>query len=131
MAVFANTNDWLGRPVHLGERVLSIANPERVEVDIFLALDDAIILQPGAKVRLFLNTDPVSPLEATLRYASYEASETSPGILAYSLKASFLDAGKKPRLGLKGVAKLYGDDTTLFIYLFRRPLTALRQQGGW
>ena len=36
-----------------------------------------------------------------------------------------------PRIGLRGTARIYGGDTTLFYYLLRRPITAARQWLGW
>ena len=36
-----------------------------------------------------------------------------------------------PRIGLRGTAKVYGEKVSLFYYLFRRPITYLRQHLGW
>ncbi|MEO5353476.1 MAG: HlyD family efflux transporter periplasmic adaptor subunit [Magnetococcus sp. XQGC-1] len=133
VAVFADVNQWLGRPVRVGERILSLADPNDVEVDIVLPVADALVLQPGAETQLFLNTDPLHPLSGVLRYASYEASQTAEGILAYRLRSRFQEAGDqpRPRLGLKGTAKLFGERVPLAFYLLRRPLAALRQKVGW
>ena len=130
VAVFADVNDWLGRPVRVGERLLFIADPRRVEVEIRLPVADALVLEPGAAVRLFLNTDPLHPLPATLRYASYEAGETPEGVLAHHLRATFPPGAVPPRLGLKGTAKVYGGRVPIALYLFRRPLSALRRLLG-
>jgi len=73
---------------------------------------------------------PDAPLAGTVRQASYEATLSPGNVLGYRLKASFADMAKPPRIGLRGTAKIYGDRVTLFYYLARRPLAALRQFLG-
>jgi hypothetical protein len=52
-------------------------------------------------------------------------------VLGYRLKASFADGTRIPRIGLRGTAKIYGEQVSLFYYLMRRPLAALRQLIGF
>jgi len=130
IAVFSDANDWLGKPVVVGEKVLTLANPDDAELQIQLPVGDAINLEPGARVRMFLNIDPTAPLDAHLRQTSYEAEITPDDILAFRLKASFNEGTPLPRIGLKGTAKIYGDKVPLFYYLMRRPISALRQTFG-
>lgn len=131
VALFANPDHWLGRPVVVGEQVMVLADPSRVEVEIFLPVADAVIMEPGAKVLLFLNSDPLNPLPARLHHAAYQAELTPSGILAYRLTAQLTNQEKPPRIGLQGTAKLIGNQTSLFYYLFRRPLSAIRQGVGF
>ncbi|MBF0179124.1 MAG: HlyD family efflux transporter periplasmic adaptor subunit [Magnetococcales bacterium] len=132
IAIFADANAWRGRPVAVGERVMLIADPERVEMEIRLPVADFMTLPPGAPVRLFLHADPLHPLEGELTSASYDAETTPEGILAYRLTAVFSPVvTPPPRIGLKGTAKLYGERVTVFYYLFRRPWAALRQGVGF
>ncbi len=130
VAVFTDVNDWLGRPVKIGERILMIADPNEVELEIQLPIADAINLQTGAKVLLFLNIAPISPVSAELYYAAYQAQVAEDDSLAYRLKAHFKLDGELPRIGLKGTAKVYGERVPLMYYLFRRPLAFLRQWLG-
>ena len=130
IAVFSDANDWLGKPVVVGEKVLTLANPDDAELQIQLPVDDAINLEPGARVRMFLNIDPTHPLDAQLRQTSYEAEVTPDDILAFRLKASFDEGTPLPRIGLKGTAKIYGNRVPLFYYLMRRPISAVRQTLG-
>jgi len=131
IAVFDDPNDWTGRPVKIGERILTIADPAKAEVEMRLPVSDAINLQPGAEVALFLNVAPERRIDATLRYASYEASVAPDGALAYRLKATLAGNAPPPRIGLKGTAKIYGPRVTLFYYIMRRPLAAMRQLTGF
>jgi hypothetical protein len=131
LALFDEPNDWIGRPVTIGEKLLEIADPAEAELEIWLPVADAITLEPGAEVEFFLNVSPGAPLRATLRQASYEATLSSANLLGYRLKATLDDNAHMPRIGLRGTAKIYGEKVTLFYYLARRPLAAVRQFLGW
>jgi len=131
IVVFAEQSDWVGKNVSIGERVLTIADPNRVELLIRLPVADAIDFELNNPVRLYLSSDPQNPLDGILRYAAYKPETTSAGIAVYRLKADFIEAGKPPRIGLTGTARIYGKKVSLGYYLFRRPLTALRQRLGW
>lgn len=130
IALFDDPNDWIGRPVNIGERLMEIADPNQAELEIWLPVADAITLKTGAEVDFFLNVAPDAPLHATLRQASYAATLSPSGLLGYRLKARFADGTKIPRIGLRGTAKVYGEQVTLFYYLMRRPLAAARQFLG-
>ncbi len=130
IAVFRDSDDWNGRPVNQGERILYVANPMDVELNIALPARDAITLAKNTEVKLFLDINPLEPLTARITHASYEAEVTPEGLLAYRLIARLDESNQLPRIGLRGTAKLYGEDATLFFYLFRRPLTFLRQWLG-
>jgi hypothetical protein len=130
IALFDDPNDWIGRPVTIGERLMEIADPSQAELEIWLPVADAITLKTGADVDFFLNISPDAPLHATLRQASYEATLSPSGLLGYRLKAHFADGSRVPRIGLRGTAKVYGERVSLFYYLMRRPLAAARQLLG-
>jgi hypothetical protein len=131
LAIYDDPNDWIGRPVTIGERLLEIADPSQAELEIWLPVADAITLKPGAEVEFFLNVSPGAPLQAKLRLASYQAAQSPSSLLGYRLKATLDDPTKAPRIGLRGTAKIYGDRVTLLYYLARRPLAAARQFLGW
>ncbi|MBF0185700.1 MAG: HlyD family efflux transporter periplasmic adaptor subunit [Magnetococcales bacterium] len=130
VAIFSDSNDWIGRPVKVGERVLLLADPKQVELEIHLPVADAITLEPGAEVALFLNIHPEAPLPARLEYASYQAEVTAESILAYRLKARFTDLLHAPRIGLAGSARIYHQSVSLFTLLTRRPLAFARRWLG-
>ncbi|WP_338497306.1 HlyD family efflux transporter periplasmic adaptor subunit [Pseudomonas sp. WP18] len=128
IAVFADAERWLGKPVQTGERLMEIADPNQAELRIELAVGDAIALEPGAQVALFLDSDPLQRHLAWLERSAYEAQPTAGGQLAYRLDARF-DA-TAPRIGLRGTAKVFGERAPLALYLLRRPLAGLRQGVG-
>jgi hypothetical protein len=130
IAVFTDPNDWLGRPVQTGERVMQLANPQDAGVLVWLPVADALTLEPGAPVRLFLHTQPLSPLNARLLQTSYQATPSPEGIAAYRLRAQFATDERKPRIGLRGTARVSGGWSILGYYLLRRPIAALREWTG-
>lgn len=130
IALFSDPNDWLGRPVQTGERVMQLANPADVGVLVWLPSSDALNLDAGAPVRLFLHTAPLSPLGATLFQTSYQAVSSPEGISAYRLYARFDEGGAGQRIGLRGTARISGGWAVLGYYLLRRPIAAAREWSG-
>ena len=139
VVVFGDVNDWVGKPLVTGERVALLADPADAGVLIWLPVAEALDIEPGAEVRLFLQTAPLSPLAARLSQTSYQSVLSPDGVASYRLRARFDPAGSAAgsgpppaaRIGLKGTAKLYGAQAPLGYYLFRRPLAALRAFAGW
>jgi multidrug resistance efflux pump len=130
VAIFSSSEDWRGRPVQVGERIMMIADPSLIDVTIYLPPDDAVELEPGAQVNLLLHVDPLSPLEARIERASYEATLAPDGALAYVIRAQLLPGQGLPRIGLRGTAKIYAGRVTLAYYLLRKPLAFLRRSLG-
>jgi hypothetical protein len=130
LLIYSDESDWSGRPVRVGEQVMQIADPSRLELRIELPVDDAIVLFPGADIKVFLDYDPLNSLPAVLTYASYDAELTPENVLSYRIYADFVNREDMPRIGLQGTAKIYGERMTLFFYLFRRPIATLRQYIG-
>lgn len=130
IALFADADEWRGRPVQTGERLMTVANPARALLTIYLSPDDAIALDKGADVRAYLNVAPLSSYAAYVTQASYEAGTSPEGTPAYVIKASFAPGETVPRLGLKGTAKVYGGWTVLGYYVLRKPLRVLRRALG-
>ena len=121
VAVFADAEQWRGRPVQTGERIMILADPGRVGLTVYLAPDDALHLEPGAPVRMYLNTAPLDSHIGKVTQTSYETGRTPEGVPAYILKAEFTGS-VAPRVGLKGTAKVYGDPAPLAYHVLRRPL---------
>lgn len=130
VAIFSDPNDWLGKPVVTGERIMQIADPEQPAMRIQLPVADAIALEAGASVTLFLTAYPLSPLRGKIQETSYQAKPSDEGVASYRLLADIEDPPEHARLGLHGTAKLYGQRVVLAYYLLRRPLSALRAWTG-
>lgn len=132
IAVLPDTLEWIGRPVAAGERVMLVVDPAQAEARAWLPVRDAMPLEPGTPVRIFLDIDPLTPLDGRLVRANLEAEELPGGILAYRaiVALDLVEGVRPPRIGMKGTARIEGDRVPLALYLFRRPISALRQAIG-
>lgn len=134
VAIINNPNDWKGKPVTTGERIFLIANPNSIEIKIMLPVSDAIFLEEDAIVKAFFDNDPTNSWDAKVKYISFKPELTEQNILSYRIIADFKDIkenGYLPSIGLRGTAKIYSKNVSLFFYLFRKPITATRQWIGW
>jgi multidrug resistance efflux pump len=130
IAVYADRKEWVGKPVVTGERILEIADENRVELRANLAVADVLNLKPGARVRAFLDGDPLHPVDAVVTSFSHQARMVEGQGLVYRINARFNADQPTPRPGVRGTAQLFSDEAPLGYYLFRRPLTWLRQKVG-
>jgi multidrug efflux pump subunit AcrA (membrane-fusion protein) len=121
--------EWMGKPVAVGERILRIAALDDAEVEAWLPLADAIDLQPGAPLSLYLSASPLSPVSAKLRYLAHDAVQRPDGNFAYRVRASLTEKTSH-RVGLKGTVKLQGDWVPLCYWAMRRPLATARAYLG-
>ncbi len=131
LAVFGDPDDWLGRPVTTGERIMLLADPGKPAVLVHLPVADAIALESGASIKLFLTVLPLSPMDATVSETSYQAVLSPDGVASYRLRAVLDSPQPQARIGLRGTAKIYGEQVLLGYYLLRRPLATLREWTGW
>ncbi len=122
--------EWIGKPVATGERILRIASLDDVEVEAWIPLADAIRLEPGDAVSLYLSASPLAPVTAHLRYMAHDAVQRPDGSFAYRVRAT-LDAGTAHRVGLKGTAKLHGSWVPFVYWMMRRPWATARAYLGW
>ncbi|MES2091002.1 MAG: HlyD family efflux transporter periplasmic adaptor subunit [Pseudomonadota bacterium] len=130
VALLDDPTEWIGKPVSTGERIMRIAAPDDVEVEAWLAVGDAVPLERGAPVSLYLNASPLNAVSAQLRYAAHEAVQRPDGSYAYRVRASLQDKTAH-RVGLKGTAKVMGNSVPLIYWVLRRPVAAVRQMIGW
>ena len=132
IAIYSDKRDLVGRPVAVGERILEIADQASLEVKIDLAVSDAIALTPGARVKVFLDSDPLTPWTASVKRADYKAKAGDNDVVSFRVVATLNpeDGRALPRLGVRGTAQVAGDNVPLALYLFRRPITFIRQWSG-
>lgn len=132
MVLFDNVAEWIGKPVQTGERVLRMAEPTDVELEVWLGVADAVPLRIGDPLRLFLAANPLHTVSARLRWMGYEAQARPDGSYAYRLRAS-LDgpaageaAAPGQQVGAKGTVRLTAGHVPLAYWLLRKPLAVLR-----
>jgi hypothetical protein len=127
--VYADPNDWLGKPVATGERIAQLAQPEPLGVMVWVPVADAISLDTGAAMRIYLQAAPLDALSGELMQTSYQASLSPDGIASYRIRGQ-LAPGQSAHIGLRGVAKVYGGWKPAIYWLLRRPIGAVRQWTG-
>ncbi len=131
IALFSDPQSWIGRPVVTGERILTIAEEQESEVEAWVAAGALIPLPVEAPVMLFLNVDPLHPRAARLRLLAYEATLRPDGTAAHQMRATWQGEGAPPRLGLKGMVRITGEQVALCWWIARRPVALVRQWLGW
>lgn len=133
IAIIHNPNEYKGKPVVTGERIFFLANKEQIELKIMLPVSEAIFLKQNAVVKAFLDNDPLNSWDGKIKHISYKPELNEQNILSYRITANFdsLDSENLPTIGLRGTAKIYSNEVTLFFYLFKKPITSLRQLIGW
>jgi hypothetical protein len=108
-----------------------LANPDQPGVLVHLPVADAIALETGATMKVFLTVKPLSPMDARVTETSYQSVLSPENVASYRLRGSFDNVEKEARIGLRGTAKVMGGWVPLGYYLFRRPLATLREWSGW
>lgn len=131
VALLPDAQGYIGRPVAAGERVMQVADPSEIEARAWLATHDALPVADGAAVRVFLDADPLRPLDGHVVRIHHEAEETPSG-MAYRVMIALDPTGENaPRIGARGTARIDGDRAPLFLFILRRPIAALRQTVGF
>jgi multidrug resistance efflux pump len=128
--IYSDRDRWIGRPVKIGERIMYIARADEIAARIEVPVADAIFLDRGSRVRLFLDANPLTSVSARLVREGYHAEPNSTRQLVYSVYAEIDGAEKGLRIGARGTAQLLGDYVPLFFYLLRRPISSARQHLG-
>ena len=128
MVIYGDRRDWEGRAVNVGDPIMQLANPKAIAMRIDLPAAQQMSLPNGARVKVWLDAQPLWAVEGKVENASYQARKTSEGVLAFAVTAKPLSGN--PRIGSRGTAKLYGRWVPFGYSLFRRPIASLRQMIG-
>lgn len=130
VTVFSDPKEIEGKPLGLGERLMLIAREGESELRVSLPVADSIVLKPGLKVRAFLDSDPLNPVEADVAHVDYQVRVDEQQTASYRVTARIQGDTSRLTFGSRGTAQIKGERAPLFVYLFRRPLTYLRQRLG-
>lgn len=130
VAVFSRVQDWEGRAVATGEKILQISDPDKQQFEIWLSSSDAISLPEKAPVKFFPDAFPLQSVDGEVVSMSFFPIEREAKALAFRVIASIAPNNHKSRLGMNGTARLYGERVLLGYYLFRKPLSTARRWLG-
>ncbi|MBM7069287.1 efflux RND transporter periplasmic adaptor subunit [Actibacterium sp. 188UL27-1] len=131
VAIFGDTRDLVARPVAIGEQIMELVDPARLEVSLNIAISDQAVMAQDAPVRVFLDANPLAPIEAQITRISYRGTLQDDGTLAYDVRAQIAANAPALTLGARGMASISGDTVPLWYAVLRRPLSWLRQTTGF
>jgi len=131
VAMFSREQDWLGRAVRTGDRIMEVAVDAERRIEAWVAVNDAIELGDGDALRFFPDAFPLDTLDGTVDTVSFFARRDDAQALAYRVVADLENAtDEAARLGMKGSVRLYGERVALGYYLLRKPAAAARRWVG-
>jgi multidrug resistance efflux pump len=133
LVLLDNPHEWKGRRVTTGERILSIVDPAKTKLNIWLPEKDNIDFDPSAPVQVILSSAPNESLEANLDYISKHISQNNDGIPSFRAEALWHPDNRmtEMRIGLTGTAILYGEKVSVGYWLLRKPWAAIRRNTGF
>jgi hypothetical protein len=132
VVVIDSPEDWRGRPVIVGEKILAVSNPEKTQVKIWIPESDNIPLNTQEAVKIYLYISPTKSYKSKIEYIANEVSLSDRDIPSFVAKANWVDNPPSDlKLGLKGTAILYGESVPLFYYIIRKPWFTLRNFFGF
>lgn len=122
--------EWAGRPLVAGQQVMRLADPNKKEIEAWVAVGDAISLEEGDRVRLYLSSSPLDPVVGEVRFVSHEAIRRPNGTFAFRVRAKISEVSAH-RVGLRGTARLSSGRVPSIYWMLRRPIASVRQFFGW
>lgn len=129
-----NPDEWRGRPVEVGQKVLMVVDPQNINLRIWLPEADNVNFSNSTKVKVLLNAFPDDSLNAHLKYVAQSVSVSPEGVPSVMAEGTFADladrADEKLRIGLKGSAVLYGDKVSVAYWVLRKPWASARRIMG-
>ncbi len=123
-------NEWEGKPVMTGERIMLLITPGENKIKIYLPLADKIDFPENARVKIILNTDSATSRQAHLNYLAEHATTSPTGVPSFLAEAILDQKATDIRMGVQGTAVIYGNKVSLGYWLIRRPLAAIRNFIG-
>lgn len=129
-AVFKDRQEWLGKPVRTGEKIMVIAPHDQLLVRVYVPIEEVARYQPGQKARTILNHRPLSALSGTVARVAYNSIQSPDGYPAYSIDVVIQDAPDDLQPGYRGSTKIYGSRAPLAYFVLRQPVRWLRQYAG-
>lgn len=130
VVILDNPEDWRGKPVKVGEKIMVVANPKDTKVRMWIPESDNVVLRTDIPVKIYLNITPEISYEANLVYIANESVQNEENISSFIAEAEWVKPPEEAKLGLKGTAILYGDNVPFLYYVFRKPWAALRRFTG-
>ncbi len=130
IVILDNPEDWRGKPVKVGEKIMVIADQLNTKVKMWIPENDNVVLRFDIPVKVYLNISPETSYEAKLIYIANESILNEENISSFIAEAEWVNQPSDLKLGLKGTAILYGDNVPLLYYIIRKPWASFRKLTG-
>jgi len=130
VVLFNRVEDWLGRSVSTGERIMQIAAADDNQFEVWVATNDAIDFSEGQSMKFFPDAHPLQSVDGSIVSFGFLASMSDTDTLAYRVLADPGEGADHLRLGMKGTARLYGEKAPLVYQLLRKPISSIRKHAG-
>ncbi len=75
-----NPDEWRGRPVEVGQKVLMVVDPENINLRIWLPEADNVNFSNSTEVKVLLNAFPDDSLHARIKYVAQSVSVSPEGV---------------------------------------------------
>lgn len=125
--IIDNPDEWVGKPVQIGEKIMIIADLTKTEIKIWIPENENININPDLPIEVVLNVNPGIVRKARLNYIGNEVMLSSEQLPSFLAKAQWKDPRTDVKSGLKGTAVLYGEKVSLFYFLVRKPWILIRK----
>lgn len=130
VALIDNPDEWQGRPVKVGERIMIISDPTQTKVRMWIPEADNIQIDMTKPVRVYLNPSPEKSYYVKLNFIAHEAQLSEKQVASFMAEGDWVTPPTDIRLGVKGSAVLYGERVSFLYYIFRKPLNTVRNFVG-
>jgi multidrug resistance efflux pump len=128
--IFSDKNSLIGRPIQTGDKIMEIANPDTIKIQIRIPPQSMIDIDKTDNIFVFMDAQPFKTYEAAITSIGYQATADYDGFLSYKVNAIFAEKPKDARIGWKGTAKIKGDHVMLIYSIMRKPIILFRNLTG-
>ncbi len=117
----------MGRSVNAGEKLFEIIRPGPPLAKIWLNEIDAVVLRETPMISLYLHTQPETALNGRIESISPKPVLSETNQFCYIIKMALENAPPNLIHGMRGVARVKGQEVSLGYYLFRNLILAWRK----
>jgi multidrug resistance efflux pump len=126
-----DADQWRGKPVHVGESVMTVSDPDKTKIKIWIPENDNVEINPKHTIKIILNTMPEKTFHAKLKYISKYTAINDKSSANFVAEAEWIQPNEDVLSGLKGTAILYGEDVPILYWILRRPWAYIRNVLGF
>lgn len=131
VVVLDDPDALVGAALQTGQAVLSVADPDRTKLRLWVPASDVGFIRKGARAAARLDSAPFRSIPAVIARVGFDIQLSPEGVPSVMAEAIWTGEGAEVQPGQKGAAKIYGDSTFLGMQILRKPLIALRSLIGF